>query len=1045
MSEWIKQLKNPPAAFRGAPFWAWNSRLDKKELVRQVDEFARAGFGGFFMHVRYGLETDYMSPEFMDCIKAVVEAAKTRKMEAWLYDEDRWPSGFAGGVVTAIPENRIKFLMMQTVPAKDFTGAPADALRCCTAVVDGNTARDIQPLAPGDRPADGRSVLLFSAHIGGDVGWFNNTAYLDAMNPAAVRKFIEVTHEAYKRAVGEEFGKTIPGIFTDEPNFGHFRTWGTEGGLTVPWTTRLDAEFRKRFGYDLLDHLPELFLDVEGATASSARHDYRRLTTELYAEAFSRQIGEWCGRNHLEFTGHQLQEQPLSVQIDQVGACMPHYEYFQRPGIDYLMDKEVEVLTAKQCVSVASQLGRPRVLSELYGCTGWDATFEQYKYIGDWHQVLGINHFCPHLSWYSMAGGAKRDYPAGIFYQSPWWADHKLLGDYFGRLSLALSQGTSVRHVAVIHPIESAWAVHKKHAASESNALSQSLERLCVDLLDNQYDFDFADESMLPRHGSVEAGGSPRFKVGVASYRVVIVPESLTLRTTTVELLERFLDAGGRVVFVGQTPTRMDCQPSDRLARLVQRAVRVPNSGKGLMGASVLGDLGRDVRVENARGWNEPAAAAWVHLRKTDAGGLLFVHHRDRTRGALVKVTWAGEGRVREIDARAGRISDVPGVETKDGVQTFRTPLDPTGSRLFLRVAEGAKSAANSSAARAGTARLAEPEELRRVPLAPVWDYALDEPNAINLDYCRVRVAGVDKNWRPRQLIWRHERDIRKEAGFRDNARPAEQPYIWLKGLSPRVVPVEIEFELDVEAPPAGPVSLVLEHPERFEVSVNGKPVKPGGGVESPLTEGEQGVDWFVDRSFRIVALKGVKLRKGANRITLRTDYREHHWLEEVYVIGRFGVRAAGDRVVVTALPKKLSVGDWCSQGLAMYSGAVNYRQTVRAPKLAAGERLVLKLDRPKATLIRVAVNGRPVGVLPWAPWVIDVTDAVKPGVANRIELTLVSSRRNLLGPLHYVPKNPRWTGPGEFRSEPGSLSFTPAYSLVPYGLLGETMLVVER
>ena len=106
--------------------------------------------------------------------------------------------------------------------------------------------------------------------------------------------------------------------------------------------------------------------------------------------------------------------------------------------------------------------------------------------------------------------------------------------------------------------------------------------------------------------------------------------------------------------------------------------------------------------------------------------------------------------------------------------------------------------------------------------------------------------------------------------------------------------------------------------------------------------------------------------------------------MEEAYLIGRFGARAAGDRVVVTSLPRKLAVGDWTAQGLAMYFGEVTYRQTIRAPKLAKGERLLLQLDRPKATLIRVAVNGQVVGLLPWAPWEIDLADAIKPGAANK-------------------------------------------------------------
>jgi hypothetical protein len=76
MSEWLKLLRNPPAAYRAAPFWAWNARLDKRELVRQVGELARGGWGGAFLHVRYGLETEYLSEEFLGCVKAVVAEMK---------------------------------------------------------------------------------------------------------------------------------------------------------------------------------------------------------------------------------------------------------------------------------------------------------------------------------------------------------------------------------------------------------------------------------------------------------------------------------------------------------------------------------------------------------------------------------------------------------------------------------------------------------------------------------------------------------------------------------------------------------------------------------------------------------------------------------------------------------------------------------------------------------------------------------------------------------------------------------------------------------
>ena len=90
----------PTSEYRAAPFWAWNCRLDEATLKEQIDVFERMGMGGFFMHVRTGLETPYMNEDFMRCIRACVEKAKSNQMLAYLYDEDRWPSGAAGGKVT---------------------------------------------------------------------------------------------------------------------------------------------------------------------------------------------------------------------------------------------------------------------------------------------------------------------------------------------------------------------------------------------------------------------------------------------------------------------------------------------------------------------------------------------------------------------------------------------------------------------------------------------------------------------------------------------------------------------------------------------------------------------------------------------------------------------------------------------------------------------------------------------------------------------------------------------------------------------------------
>ena len=107
---------NPTAEYRCTPFWAWNCDLKKDELFSEIDAMEQMGMGGFHMHTRVGMSTTYLSDEYMAFIKACTERAKEKNMLAWLYDEDKWPSGFAGGYVTKKLENRQKFLMLTTTP-----------------------------------------------------------------------------------------------------------------------------------------------------------------------------------------------------------------------------------------------------------------------------------------------------------------------------------------------------------------------------------------------------------------------------------------------------------------------------------------------------------------------------------------------------------------------------------------------------------------------------------------------------------------------------------------------------------------------------------------------------------------------------------------------------------------------------------------------------------------------------------------------------------------------------------------------------------------
>ena len=110
-------FQNPSAEYRGCPLWSWNNDLDPKQLLRQIDEFAEMGMGGFHMHSRVGLDTPYLGAKFMAAVETCVARAEEKGMLACLYDEDRWPSGSAGGKVVADkPEFKLQHLLLTPQP-----------------------------------------------------------------------------------------------------------------------------------------------------------------------------------------------------------------------------------------------------------------------------------------------------------------------------------------------------------------------------------------------------------------------------------------------------------------------------------------------------------------------------------------------------------------------------------------------------------------------------------------------------------------------------------------------------------------------------------------------------------------------------------------------------------------------------------------------------------------------------------------------------------------------------------------------------------------
>ncbi len=1023
MKKLLNDFNKPGSEFRGKPFWAWNGTLEPAELQRQIRVMKTMGLGGFFMHSRVGLGTPYLSEEWFDCVDACVDEAKRQDMEAWMYDEDRWPSGAGGGLVTKDERYRQRFLVIgQMTDTSGFRWQESTVAAFIGEVTGEWAARNVRRVPNGKAPKlkRGETLITFDVVLSGCSDWYNGYTYLDTLNHDAVAEFIKTTHEAYRKNNKKDFGKTIPGIFTDEPNFGNVGRGAKSphgvNGNAIPWTGRLPEVFQERYGYDLIEQLPAVMFDLDGTAVNPVRWQYMDCITHLFVTAFAKQIGDWCEKNGIAHTGHVLAEATLRSQTGVVGSCMRFYEYMQAPGMDILTEYNREYDTAKMVSSAARQFGCKWRLTETYGCTGWQFPFSGHKAIGDWQLALGINLRCQHLSWYTMEGQAKRDYPAGIFYQSPWWELYGKVEDYFARAHAVMTRGKEVRDLLVIHPVESAWLCVNKDCTALNN--------MAVDVRDSllaaNIDFDYVDEDILARHAKPS---KKTLKVGQASYKTVLVPPQLTIRQSTLDVLKAFADAGGKVVFAGKAPRCVDAVPSDAAAELAKHCEKAPAKGAKL--AAAVEDC-RRVSITDSDG-HEISEALYLLREDKDASYLFIANTGEkmsrRSRGANVhdpvrKRTAAyADVRVRLLDAKVkpvefnadtGEILQ-PTTKKSGDSWTIHTSLPQLGSRIFAFPKKAAPKAVKQKDFNTVSSR----------SLSGDWNVVLSESNNLVLDQPRFRIDGG--KWQEQTEILRVDFAVRDALGIKTRGGQMKQPWIRKKAKNPKRCTVDLQYNFDVRDIPSGDLALAIERPETFCISLNGHKIN---------MDAESG--WWVDRSLRKIPVDPSMLKLGRNELTLVCDYSEDHpGLEIVYLLGNFGVKVMGRESTLVTAPTTLKLGNWVKQGLPFYSGSVSYSRTLR-PELDKKQRLFVSVPAYDGVAVRVIANGRSAGVIAWEPNEVDVTDFVEDGKLE-LRIEVIGHRRNSHGPLHLTDRHPRWTGPGQFVSSGDQ--WTDDYILCPCGL----------
>lgn len=1021
----LEEFVRPSTAYRSVPFWAWNSRMSVDEIKAQIQEMSKQGMGGFFMHSREGLETEYMGEEWMACIQAAIAEAKATGMKAWLYDEDRFPSGGAGGSVPRLGGDayRSKAVTMEvtrvepedvsTIIALFVTTVEGDVLSSC---------RMVDPVKPGFL-MDTEMWLICRKEISGPCEWFNDEAPVDNLNPDAVAAFIEGTHEHYKAVIGEEFGHTVPGIFTDEPSIADFHSMYTRPWL--PWTDGFAEYFQERRGYSLVDLLPYLFFHGEHSTQT--RHDYWRTITNRFSSAYSEQLGEWCEDNGIAYTGHYLIEHNLGIGTRVSGAIMPHYRYQQVPGIDMLGEQADEFLTVKQCTSVANQYRRPFVVSEMYGCCGWEFSFEGQKWVGDWQFALGINVRCQHLALYSLKGCRKRDFPPVFNYNTSWWKYNHVTEDYFARIAAVMTQGEAVRDVLVIHPSSTIWSMigcdpYEYKGWEDPNLLranqyENGINSIIRSILAFHYDFDFGDETIIEDKGHVKDG---KFFVNFAGYRVVVLPRLRTLLDSTLKLLLEFMDSGGTIIAVGQEITMIDGKLSDEVHALYSHAgIRIAADETAL--CSTLEDvLPRQISIRS-KTYGE-AQEFLYYLKEMPDSYVLFVVNNDRDKGQEVEISLAHMGRLEEWDTLTGETREL-GVEASGDQMRFVVDFGAAGSKLYVihKNLQPLLSNIGFNYDQSHLFRLAD------ATLGPTCTFTRTMPNVLLLDECSFRIS--DGAWSESMFVWQAQMCIRETLNMRQvhyNGLP--QRYKWVEEDHPNDgQPIRLRYKFQVNELPTTEVYLVLEEADQYEVYLNGTTV--------PL----EMVGWYIDKSFKKVKLP--QLNKGENELVIACAYKSNFELEDCYIIGDFGVDV--NRSIVKE-PDSLHFGDWCLQGYFHYSGSIVYHfdYTYAYKPDDAAPKVLMEFGEYEAITIEVHVNGQSFAQVPWREVnTIDLTTSLIEG-RNRIDVEVMGSPRNLFGPFHQKGSHNVWVDWTYFNRAGSRVE--PNYVVKPYGLFSPINLFLS-
>lgn len=1007
--EYVKDgFANPDKQYGSAPLWVWHTKVTNSLIDSMLYDFKKNSFGGVFIHPRPGLITEYLSEDWYQLYKHAVTVGKELGLNVWIYDEDSYPTGFAGGLVPyQMPESYNQGQMLHLNKGSKLPDTTDRIFICLKENEEGY--EDVTSRMNEVKSKEGKYYWFTKEYYGKQAGMVGppEFPYVDLMAKGVTGKFIDITLEGYKKRFGNEFGKAIQGYFSDEPSI------PAQGAGNIRWTPDLFDVFKQKWGYDLQTNLPSLF--EETGDWRKVRHDYRAALLQLFIDRWSKPMQTFAEQNNLKWTGHYWEHGWPDPEEGPDNMAM--YAWPQYPGIDMLFNQFNEVSpnaqfgnirSVKELSSVANQLNKDRTLCETYGGGGWELTFKDMKRLGDWEFVLGVNFLNQHLSMMTLTGARKYDYPQSFSYHSPWWPYYKTLNRYFGRLSFALSQGQQKNDILILEPTTSAWmyAVHGKNH-NHLSEIGNSFQSFITRLEKAQVEFDLGSEEIIKDHGKTVNG---KYVVGQRAYSTVVIPPGMeNIDLPTFQLLRSFAEQGGKIIMFeklqrldgAENPGLMSfaktCRGVIQLEKLDERAIEEHFQS-------------REFRIMNVDA-DSIGGNLYHQRRQLKDGQMVFLSNASMELPAKGELQIKGEEALL-MDLFSGKIFDYS--HRKKG-ETVLVDFDiPAAGSLMLFIGNKKHNS---------FVPYSLPEKEVKIKTSSLKVMRPPE-NTLMIDFCDLQINGKDSVMKDLHVglasktvfrqygfskdPWDHQMQFKDHIMARDT---------FSKGTG---FIVTYRFFIDAKANFKEFRAVIEQGGLWSQIRMNGETVHPAKDR------------WWLDRSFSVLDV-GNLLRPGENILQLTVNpmsvFAE---IEPVYILGNFNLASAEKGWVITA-PHPLRLGSWKLQGLPLYGQSISYEKKCFLKGL--DRQYEVQLGQWKGTVVRVKVNGVQAGIIISEPNKLNITPYLRKG-SNQIEVEVVGSLKNLLGPHHNAPK-PGLVGPGHW----GNIKAYPpgrSYDTYDYGLFDD-------